>query len=478
MKILKYLTLCLLVVGMFSCELDDNVNPKAPTSVPPNTIFTNAHLNLANQVVSTSVNFNITRLLVQYWQETTYFTESRYNFLDRNIPDNYWIEYYRDILKDLDEAQSIFNAQELSGILGTERDNKVAIAEICAVYAWHNLVDAFGNVPYSEALLGAVNSTPSYDDAETIYMDLISRLSAALNKLDGSASSYGSADLIYGGDVDSWSRFGASLLLRIGMRLSDSNTSAAQSAVSDAMSMGVITDASQNGVLVYNGVVPHVNGIYNHFVIDNRADYLPANTLIDMMNSMDDPRRALWFTTISGEYLGAVVGLDGAQSFNNFSNFTDVFLDPTLEAVLIDHTEMQFLMAEAVERGYISGSAEDFYNEGIRSNIMYWGGSSTDADTYLANAAVAYTTAAGDYKQKIGTQKWLALYNRSLEAWAEWRRLDHPVLNVPEGFNYSDIPTRMPYPYTEDELNEANYDAASAAMGGDVPTNRVFWDMN
>ena len=99
-------------------------------------------------------------------------------------------------------------------------------------------------------------------------------------------------------------------------------------------------------------------------------------------------------------------------------------------------------------------------------------------EAYLAQPSVAYTTAEGNYKQKIGTQKWLGLFDRGVESWAEWRRLDFPVLNPPEGMSYDDIPMRMPYPYNENKMNLTNYTAAAAAIGGDQATTKLFWDKN
>jgi len=140
---------------------------------------------------------------------------------------------------------------------------------------------------------------------------------------------------------------------------------------------------------------------------------------------------------------------------------------------------MEFFLAEAVERGYaVGGTAEEHYNNGVTGSILYYGGTAADAATYLAQADVAYATAPGTWKEKIGTQKWLGMYNRGVEGWSEWRRLDFPILNVPEGMTYGDIPVRYPYPFDENEMNEANYDAASAAIGGDQATTKLWWDVN
>lgn len=485
MKSIKFLSIILaLILSVSACKLPDNINPKRATEVPISTLFTNAQLNLVNLVNSSSVNFNISRLIVQYWQETTYFDESRYDFLDRSIPDAFSRTLYRDVLMDFKEAKDKLTSPDYGGN-ADERDNMVAIIDVLEVYAWHCLVDAFGNVPYSEALKGADNSTPAYDDAATIYADLIARLTTSIAALDGAHGSFGAADLMYGGDADAWKKFAASLKLRLGMRLADADASASKAAVESAVASGVISSAAENGTLQYIGVVPHVNTIYTAYVVNNRKDYLPTNTIVDYMLGLTDPRIGKFFTQVdtSGNgdfvYWGAVAGLDGAQSYNNFSNFAAMFFDPTLEAIMIDFVEVEFLLAEALERGYaVGGDAATHYNNAIEASILYYGGDATDVTNYLGQANVDYATAAGTYKEKIGTQKWIALYNRGVEGWAEWRRLDFPILNIPENMVYGDIPARMPYPFDEKLQNLDNYNAASSAIGGDDHRTKLFWDKN
>ncbi len=481
MKIIKYISLVLvLVIGITQCKLPDNVNPKAPSEVPIPTLFTNAQVALVNQVDDVNVNRNTVRLIVQYWQQTTYFDESRYLFQDRQIPDNYVTEFYRDAMMDFKRTKDLLSDPNYGGD-AMEQANMIAIAEVLEVYAWHCVVDAFGDMPYTEALMGAENSTPVYDNAEDIYTDIINRLTIAIGMMKTDAGSFGGADVMYHGDVASWKKFANSLKLRLGMRIADYDAGASEKAVTEAAS-GVFTSQDESGYLFYIGVTPHVNAIYNAFVTDNRKDYLPTNTIIDLMKSLNDPRLPYLFTQVevdtvgTMDYVGAVAGLDGAQSYFNFSNFTDRFFEPTFEAIMIDYIEVEFLLAEAAER-YGMGDAETHYNNAVTASILYWGGSQDDADAYLAMEDVAYGTAPGDWKQKIGTQKYMALYNRGVEGWAEWRRLDYPVINIPEGMTYNDIPKRMPYPYNEKNRNKANYDAAVANLGGpDDHRQRIFWD--
>lgn len=464
-----------LIIGVTQCKLPDNVDPKNPTEVPIETLFTNAETALINQVDANSVNLNTHHLTVQYWQEMQYFDESRYLYQDRKIPDGYAREFYRDALMDLKRVKELLLDW---GGAEQERDNKIAIATILEVYAWQCIVDAWGNMPYSEALMLDVNSRPVYDDAAGIYTSIMGNLGTAISMLkDG--NSYGGADVLFYGDIPSWRAFAYSLQMRLGMRLADVNNSAAQTAVEDAADK--VFSAGQGAILVYNGITPNVNAIYDAYVVDGRQDFTPANTIVDLMNSLEDPRRALWFTKLGDDYVGSIAGLDGAQTYTNFSHFTEVFFDPRFPAILQDYVEVEFLLAEAVERGYgVGGTAEEHYNNAIAGSILFWGGTQEDVDIYLEREDVAYATAAGTWKQKIGTQKYLGLYNRSVEAWAEWRRLDFPILNIPQDMVYSDIPKRYPYPFDEKLMNEDNYNAAKDLLPGGVDDHRspVFWDIN
>ena len=488
MKIIKYTAVIVaLILTVTQCKLPDNVNPKAATVVPVETLFTNAEVALINQIDNNSVNLNTSRLYIQYWQQTTYFDESRYLMIDRQIPDGYIREFYRDALRDFKEARDIVSAPDYGADPGS-RANKIAVIDILMAYGYQACIDHFGDLPFSESLQAETITQPVYDDAAEVYNALINNLKTAVNTLgnDAGNGSWGGADVMYGGDDGLWKKFGATLLLRMGMRLADVNPAASKDAVTAAMNAGVYTDMSEAGYLFYNGVTPHVNDIYDSYINDGRKDYLPTNTIIDLMTDLNDPRIGLYFTKVDTAgngneadfvYLGAVAGLDGAQSYQLFSQFQDVFFEPTFPAMIIDYIEAEFLLAEAAARGgYGVSDAAGHYDNAIRSSIIWWGGTEAEAAAYLASDKVAYSDAK--WKELIGTQKWLAYYNRGIEAWSEWKRLDYPQLNVPEGMVYGDIPLRFVYPYNEPLQNEANLNAAIAKMtGGDKTSSPVFWDV-
>jgi hypothetical protein len=198
---------------------------------------------------------------------------------------------------------------------------------------------------------------------------------------------------------------------------------------------------------------------------------------MDKLLGWNDPRTGLYFSkNNAGNYAGGIVGK--SNTFVDFSRAGAKVIAAADPYVFADVVETEFLRAEAAERGYtVAGSAESHYNKAITASILYWGGTQAAADAYLAQAEVAYSTAAGTWKQKIATQKWIALYNRPYEGWTELRRLDFPKIATPVNAK-SGFPTRLSYPANEQTLNGTNYTAAASAIGGDVVTTKLFWDKN
>ena len=474
-----YSLFLLLAVLVTSCELPDNIDPKNPSTVSPDALFSQAEIALVTQLTSMNVNENISRLLAQYQSEVTYTTESRYNFSDRQIPDAFSENIYALALINLKDCKANIEAKAITPAY-TEgiKINQLATANLLEIYAYHVLVDQYGNIPYTEALKGSENSRPKYDDALTIYKDLITRLDGVIAELDTDYDAFGKADVLYGGDVSLWIKFAASLKLRFALRLSDVSGINVGQMVSEAIATGVFTNQSESAIFVPTGIAPYVSPYYQAYVLDARKDFTPTNTIVDKMNALNDPRREKWFTKYDGNYVGIVYGKTGSSTYRYYSHFVDeILFDPAYPTILCDYVEVEFLLAEAAARnlGDVTG-ADAHYNTAILESMAYWGVSDADALTYLAQPSVAYLTATGDFKQKIGTQKWLGLFDRGIEGWAEWRRLDYPVLNYPAGLEYSDIPKRMPYPFNENKMNKTNYDAAAAAIGGDKATTKLFWD--
>ena len=137
-----------------------NTDVKNPATVTGEALFSKAQMSLVDQVTSTDVNLNVFKLFAQYWTETTYTDEANYDLVDRTIADNTFLMYFvgnvskeGGFLTDFKEAARLINLEkpptdEAAG----ENQNKLAIIELLNVYAYQNLVDIFGNIPYTDAL--------------------------------------------------------------------------------------------------------------------------------------------------------------------------------------------------------------------------------------------------------------------------------------------------------------------------------------
>ena len=132
--------------------------------------------------------------------------------------------------------------------------------------------------------------------------------------------------------------------------------------------------------------------------------------------------------------------------------------------------------AEATLHGWsVPGDPATHYNAGVTASFEQWWGSDG-------------TSAAASYLEQnpyvdlnsIAYEKWVAAFPSGYEAWAEWRRLDYPMLTpaVDAQNTSGQIPVRHAYGQTESELNGANYDAAVSAQGADDLDTKLWWDVN
>src|SRR5690606_15807784 len=216
------------VMFLASCvdNLDDfNIDQKKASQVPAATLFTGALKNLTDVMTTPNVNTNNYRFYVQHWTSTQYLDEPRYNMTSRTIPQAMFQALYRDVLADLNDAKRLI--QENESIVAEVKNNQLAQVEIMEVYTWSILLNTFGNVPYSQALDPDV-SLPAYDDAQTVYNDILGRLDAALDLIQPTANGLGNADVIYSSDMTKWVKFGNSLKVKLGMVIADVDTDKAK----------------------------------------------------------------------------------------------------------------------------------------------------------------------------------------------------------------------------------------------------------
>lgn len=493
-KLLILLTLFLAVTACTKLE-DLNKNVKDFAVVSGESLYNGATRQFINQLSTESVNLNVTVLWMQHLAATTYFDESRYDMTTRGIPINTSNIMYRLVLMNYKEAARVLETQPLAGIPQAQRDNQLAVVEIMSVFAWSYVVENFGDMPYSQALDFNYPS-PVYDDALTIYKDLIDRLTVAINKLTltegcmpaGYDNIFGSA----GNPAEMWYKFANTLKMRMGLMLYDVDANYSKSVVEAAAPH--VFEQGDVMQMHYLAASPNQNQQFVDFIASGRDDYVVTSNLIDAMQpttpapvhpilsvTVTDPRLKFYAIPVVGSnpqvYLGGAQGQ--ANGYPSFSHVNPIHLTPDRPWTIMDYTEAEFLMAEALERGFtVGGTAEGHYNNAVRSSIMFWGGTSAEADAYLAQPSVAYATAFPTWKQKIGTQAWLAYWLRGQTLWNSYRRLDYPRLFAPPAYllEIDKVPVRLMYPVSEQTLNPDNYADASEKIGGDLALTPLFFD--
>ncbi len=422
--------------------------------------------------------------------------------------------------------KNIIQAMDLLGS-GTTRINLMSMLRIWKAQVYMGLVDAYGDVPYSEA--GKAISTaafyPKYDSDETIYDDLYKEIKEATVALNPGGD-FVSPDLFYGtnahattrtttaaAQVPKWKKLGYSLMLRLGMRYSKSNATKAQAIVAEAFAGGVMTSNADNAFVKYDGTL-YTHG--DNAVLRNFSQFnYAAEPFVNRLKATRDPRGKFIlanFTnpgnvaaqsnpdTVLANQFGVPIGVTDGQITATGSpyrgarggglNYSQINVwtvaSPAAPDFYVTYAQTSLLLAEAAKRGWIPGGdalARTYYENGVTADMaaysLYPGTvpiSAGEIAGYLADPGVAYN--ATDALMLINTQYWIVSLRNGTEAFANFRRSGFPVLN-PNLFNTKlngGFVRRLSYPDVEASANTTNYQAAATAIGGDKLTSRVFWD--
>ncbi len=486
---MKKIIIFLIIIGLTSSCTKDfvelNKNPLATNKAPTPAILTGAMQSLIN--INSGLGYNKTLMLYsQQWSQRETTTRSLY-VMDDSSGD--WSAWYLNGLPELVniiELNSGDNKDDYS-VYG-KNENQIAVAKILKVWAFSNITDTWGNVPYTEALKEDI-TFPAYDKQESIYPALINELKDAANMIDVNASGFTSGDMMYNGDMTKWKRFANSLRARLALRMSEVNPSLAQTEVADALSSNVFTSNDDNAMIYFQNEESHANPLYLEFLTQQWT--FVSEPLINLMNSYgsgtaaspSDPRIPHYADpNQNGEYVGFPYGLPTSDTFNyaieDYSLPSAEVRAMNFPSFLMTYAELLFIKAEAEQRGWFGNTADasNTYYDAIAASMDQWGVSQADITTYLAYPEVQYNTA--NWRKLIGEQKHIALYLQGANAWNEWKRLDYPVLQFPPAAsaNATEIPRRFRYPESEAAINMDNLSQAINDMGGNEMNTRMWWD--
>ncbi|WP_456312335.1 SusD/RagB family nutrient-binding outer membrane lipoprotein [Pseudomonas shirazensis] len=471
LKKLLYTTLFALALTSCSDTLDDiNSNPNATETPLAPYLLTGSLKQGADLYWGSTNNFDSSLLFVQHWAKIQYTEPDRYDVSNTSFT-TLWNTGYATLITDLNTILNFPDQQA--------NPNYKGIALTLRSWTFLLLTDAYGNIPYKEA---GQKIIPAYDTQKEVYTGLLEDLKQAQSLLS-TANGTVTGDLAYKGDIAKWKKLVNSLRLRIALRISDKEPALAKQAAIEATSdaAGLISSNAETFQFVYTSS-PQQNPASAWF--ETRDDYRISKTLVDKLTDLSDPRLPVYAQLPSdatvGKYVGGANGLSNSdansQGFAKTSKPGTYFLTSASPAVIASYSETLFNISEAVARGYIAGDAEQFYKSAITASLNQFGiTNATAIANYLNQPSVQYD--ATNYAKSIGTQKWIAFFGQGLDAFAEWRRLDYPVLTAgPATVLDGQIPSRFFYPGTEQSLNGASYQAAIAAQGKDLLTTKLWFD--
>lgn len=371
------------------------------------------------------------------------------------------------------------------------------IALICDAYVSSLLTDTFGDVPYFDAVKGQDGILqPKFDKQQDIYADLFKKLEAANTLLaTGTALTDDqlTLDPMYGkqlgpgqsaATIASWRKFGNSLYLRLLLRASGRPESNAVAKIKEMINTSpanypIISSNAESAIIKYTGsTVPLINPFYSYRDFDFTTGNSMTEFFINTLNNWNDPRRAKWASTVAGgTYLGVPSGFPRGQVPERQSAYlTTLKVEPLLGNIL-NYAEVQFMLAEAALKGYITGDPATYYNNGVTNAITMWG--LTVPANYFSNPSLAWNPAGVTEAklEQIMLQKYYTFFFTDFQSWYEYRRTGHPVLPKGSGLlNGGLMPSRLYYPVFTQSFNPSNYAAAVATQGPDDLNTKVWWN--
>ncbi len=485
-----YLLIILLSCLQFSCTKNFeqlNTDPNRPKEVNPGVVLGQMQYRIVSSSISAARSFTHELMQVNAPRSSTRDGIHRYVITPGT---GVWTSFYT-YLADIDVIMA--SADRLN------EKNYKAIGLVYKCWAYSILTDAYGDIPYSEAIKAADgNFQPKFDAQKDIYTQILKDLATANDLFDDTKA------LTYGGDyvypsntltagknlgIQRWKKFCNTLRLRLLLRLSkhasELNVNDQINAIlADPVKYPVFASNADEGIFKFPNVYPFFNPYFTARQLDWRDGVYFTRFFIDNLNAWNDPRRAVWALTVpvNGQniYQGIESGYPTTTEYvvGKNSSYNDALKTSATLGVMMTYAEEEFIKAELVLKGFNTGkTAKAHYENGITASMTQWGVNLPS--NYLQQTGVAYNQAATPdaQLQQIMLQKYFAYFFVDYQAWFEKRRTGYPVLprgsGIPAG---NQFPYRIPYPTYLQSLNAANLAAATAAMGGDNSNTKVWWD--
>lgn len=481
MKKIIYIVL-LLVITLASCKKfeDFEKNPNGPGEVPPSLIFTN--------VLYSSVYFpwNDVQRWNQFWcSNYAYYDDQQYDWTTANF--NY--PRLNNIKQMVAEANRI----------GLPENNAYsALAKFFNAYSYIDMTMKLGDVPLKNALQGLTNTKPAYDSQKAVFQQSLTWLDEAnsdLQKLIDSHDNSLAGDFMLGNSLEKWQKivnaYHLRILITLSKKESDTDLKIKQQfadIITNPAKYPILTSMDDNLVFTFNSSTDKYPLNPDNYGFTATRDNMSA-TYLNTLASLRDPRTfivaepapAKIASGLTASDFGAYVGASSGESLDDMStkmlngeysaiNKAKYYGTYTGEpCIQIGYIEQCFNIAEAINRGWASGNAEDYYTKGIQSSWAFHGAVvETNWTVYYGQALVKYKGNNADGLKQILTQKYLGFFqNSGWEAYYNNRRTGIPeFLTGPGTANSGRIAVRWQYPSSERTTNADNYLSALQSQFG------------
>ncbi|AWV99023.1 SusD/RagB family nutrient-binding outer membrane lipoprotein [Arcticibacterium luteifluviistationis] len=499
--------------ALSSCDEDKlielNSNKNASTDIDMSYLLAYGQLRVAGSrfeswrtnliYSSTMIQHNAT--LQGYWSGDKYYYNASYSGA-------YWSTHFSDAIKLLTEVvDKTADDADLANIHSA--------AQIMRAFDLHRMTDIYGDIPYKQAGRGTIdgdaNWFPAYETQEEVYSLLVADIKAARDSFSDSAKNLGEQDVLFQGDLTKWKKFANALLMRVALRMSNVDAATAQAVFTEAATSGAIDSNDADGFLTqvlgtggdtnYNGTSLAMSSEGGGGG-DNNAKV--SKTFLDWMNANNDPRKMIIVGGVGNPYNDKStwitdpelqVGLPNGYTTTTIKNIVPDFVtvddysfinpdiinldDPT---PFISYAEVEFMLAEAAVKGWITTDSETHFSNGINAAMNSWAAfgvqtpAQADINAYIEGLGYA---SADNKLELIGEQYWAATYLNHIESWSNWRRTGYPALTPtsdPNNMTGGTIPRRLRYYENEIGTNPENYKTAIARQGADLMTTRIWWD--
>lgn len=487
----RYTSLLLVMLAAFSsCKKfeDFQKNPNNPTVSDPALLLANIERNAFSTISADAALASRYLVYTQGASNTQYYGWQRSSMGYGNIS---------QVMKMEQEAMRV------------GKKNYRYIGKFLTSYFVVGMTQTFGDIPYSKMMqsirtnnvIDTAAIRPVYDKQQDVYKGVLDELKIASDSLSATEVAI-NGDLVYAGNIVRWKKLINSFTLRVLMSLSKKEGDASlnikqrfNEIVSNPAKYPLLDSNANNGRLPYYDVTGNQYPYYNNNSM--KTDYYLDSTFVDILQDLKDPRLFVFGKPkpaggLPVKDFNAYDGLRGSASLSqntvkrqagNASQINDRYsYQATNEpSVLMSYAEVQFILAEAVVRGWITGNADTYYRNGIKASLEFSNFSNTYSTTeindYLAQAGIALQ--AGQEIKQIITQKYISLFmNTGWQPFYEQRRTGYPAFDVTGSgiLNGGVIPKRWMYPtdeYTNNRVNIENAVKSQYPNGDNI--NGVMW---